>query len=144
MKQELDAALAELITKSLAAMDKGAEFLSEQVPEVVQQLLWWEGVRSFIQFLVGVVILGLMIGLPLYIYFWLTKEVEIRRYGETRKGPRYEVIEVTAEAGVIFILGLSVEFIGLLVSATLLNLTWLKIWIAPKIFLIEYAARMFK
>lgn len=31
-----------------------------------------------------------------------------------------------------------------LVGAALFNLTWLKIWIAPKIFLIEYAANLAK
>ena len=47
MNEQLQQAISQLITMSLVAIDKGATFLSGQIPDVIQQLLLWKAWESF-------------------------------------------------------------------------------------------------
>lgn len=121
-EQTLDAAdqaVAKVLTSALEAAQNGADFLVGQAPEVITQLLWWEGVSSFL--LCGV-------------FLYLTGLFGRISYNGFRD--RYEDDANTAAC--VFGTGASIIF-GIV---TLCNLAWLKILIAPKIFLIEYAARL--
>lgn len=133
MKPQLDKAVASLIQKSLDSFEKGATFLSEQLPEVVSQLLMWKFTQSLIYALIGLATLLVMVGMPLLAIWWYTRQV---------KRSRYESDEETVGAGFLVWLALELCMIPIVVST--LNFTWLQIWIAPKVFLIEYAARLIK
>ncbi|KKN08860.1 hypothetical protein LCGC14_1052290, partial [marine sediment metagenome] len=59
MKEELQTALAELISKTLSGVDAGKEFLTAEIPDVLSQLLMWYGVSNFIESVIGAVLFGI-------------------------------------------------------------------------------------
>ncbi len=126
MNQALETALTGLITKSVQGVETAGEFLIAEVPEVVQQLLLWYGVSSFITMIFPIVLL--IFFLLLFKKAW---------YGvETWAEPNFKNL-------CVIIIGWC-SFITAIVSICTLNLTWLKIWIAPKIWLLEYAVSLTK
>tara|TARA_R110000772_G_scaffold61076_1_gene137672 strand:+ start:548 stop:946 length:399 start_codon:yes stop_codon:yes gene_type:complete len=129
--ENLDEALALLITKALEGVDTSVGFLQAELPDVVTQLLMWHGVRSGVVAVLG---LGLFIA-TWYWVFRLFAKIEKQDDGEwNRDLPPKVVIKA-----LVFV---SVGVLGTTLSFDFINLTWLQIWIAPKVWLLEYAARM--
>lgn len=130
MNEELQNAIIGLINKAVEAADKGADLLTGQLPNYVMQLLMWHSWYSLILCVSGVVLWFAVI------YF----DVKAFRYAYREDGG-------TLDSYVVVIWGT----LGLLIRAPLyviifrlLNLTWLQIWIAPKVWLVEYAASLVK
>lgn len=121
MNEQLQQAITKMIEKALSGLDAGAEFLAGEIPDVVMQLMMWHGVRSAIECIAGilVVVIGFLI---------------VRRYHSAV----YETVEDGREAFMIFTH--SWPAFGLF----FVNIEWLKIVIAPKVWLIEYAANLVK
>lgn len=144
MKPQLNEAVASLVQKSLDSFEKGATFLSEQLPEVVSQLLMWKFTQSLIYALIGLATLLVMVGIPLFAIWWCTRQVKCSRHASDEETVlRWDVLDAeTVGAGLVGWLVLMLCMIPIAVST--LNFTWLQIWIAPKVFLIEYAARLIK
>jgi hypothetical protein len=123
MNDQLQAALAEMINKSTAGIEKASGFLQAEIPDAVRQLLWWHGIQDFICFCIGVVLsVAWGLGLRLAIKNW------------------DEVAHNDGECGVVM---------GALVTLPIplllmFPLTWLKIWIAPKVWLLDYATSLVK
>lgn len=133
----LQEAVTSLINTSLQAFEKGTFFLQEEIPQVVQQLLLWEAVQSFLVFISGLILICLLIYFNYKQYKFWNKDVE-KVYGCGK------VKMIETDAGVFALCNLF-QIIPLFVVADLItNITWLKIWIAPKLFLIEYAAKLIK
>ena len=61
MNEQLQQAISQLITMSLVAVDKGATFLSGQIPDVIQQLLLWKAWESFLHFFIVGIVLSIVI-----------------------------------------------------------------------------------
>ena len=122
MNEQLQGALSELIGKVNSGADTAIDFLGAELPDVIQQLLLWYGIYNFILFIIGLVIFVAGYYLALVKYRAAIQK-ELSGGGE----PLWALI-LFAPA----------------ISFTMLNLTWLKIWIAPKIWLIEYAASIAK
>lgn len=132
MNEQLQTAIADLIEKSLTAFQKGADFLSAELPEVIHQLLLWKMVSSAVGCAVGVlIIIGSVVWLVYQWKYWTTVIDTI--YGERMR--------IESDAGPFCFLNIFV-FIPIVFGSLLLNLTWLKIWLAPKVWLIEYAATL--
>lgn len=125
MNEQLQQAVAVLIEKSIRAFESGADFMADQLPEVVQQLLMWHTVLSAMKAVGAVLIVILLIVATFKAWKW----------AKSYKGH--------TDAWFVFamfsVIGWGVFLPG---AGFLWNLTWLQIWVAPKIFLIEYAARM--
>ena len=122
MNEQLQLAVSTLIQTSLNAIDKGTTFLSNQIPEVIQQLLLWKAIASFIEFSSGIFIIG-------GIFAWLIYQ--------------YKYWTTTIETDPFVILNLFC-IIPLIYGSSCINLIWLQIWIAPKLYLIEYAKDFLK
>ena len=144
----LDEALTRLINRSIDAAESvaggiseasgdAAAFLAAEIPDVIQQLLVWHAIESLIWFLPGL----LLIAAPWFVYWkWGGRGKPAEpKYGEARyeetfthgydgrvsgMGPLMLGGVVTTLAGLALILG---------------NLEWLKILVAPKLYLLEYA-----
>ena len=116
MNENLNNALVELINSALVAKD----FVLGELPEVINQLLLWKAVEN------GV--MAVMFIIPAFLLFKTAKY-----YWKTEK---YDKEIPTLLFGC---LGL-IPTIGVVVSI----LTVLQIWIAPKVYLIEYAAQLAK
>ncbi len=135
MNEQLQLAVSTLIQTSLNAIDKGTTFLSNQIPEVIQQLLLWKAIASFIEFSSGIFIIGGIFAWLIYQYkYWKTT---VKTTGGEKK------IRLLSETGAFSLLHIFLIF-PLLYGSSCINLIWLQIWIAPKLYLIEYAKDFIK
>lgn len=125
MNENLQQAMAEIIQASLSAVETAKNFLSEQIPDVIQQLLLWHFTASLIYFVCGILMLVTVV---------------VANY----KAFKYMKADDDDNALLIMMLSAGGGAVLAVLGFAALNLKWLQIWIAPKIFLIEYAARMFK
>ncbi|KKL77173.1 hypothetical protein LCGC14_2037590 [marine sediment metagenome] len=108
------------------------DVLMEQSPLVVQEILRWHFAISFICFLFGIVLFVASIVTTIKVFkflsIWLKKKVETDRYAD-------EDIRFFALAFLFIV----IPSCAIMYS----NLAWLKILIAPRLFLIEYVANLF-
>lgn len=106
--------------------------LYQQAPEVIEQLLLWHGVESFILFLASLLILSV----PFIFY-----KLAVAAY------KKFNVQEMHDEAFYwvpTIIIGFMSILVSILLFTELMNLKWLKIWLAPKVYLLEYLATLVK
>ena len=128
MDEQLQKALAEIIGKVNGGIDGAASFMSAQIPDVVNQLLTWYAAKSAIMCLLAVI---LMIA-------WLFAE--------------HYAIKALRSNGADFdtwtigygLIGSIARIVPVYFVAQYLNFDWLQIWLAPKIWIIEYAASLAK
>jgi len=133
MNEQLQGALTSLINKSLDGLDTATDILTAELPEVIAQLLLWYGVSSFIYSVIGLCLMAFSI--------WIAKETS-SRFKKAEKGSYLKDYDEGINVGVVIngFVSVGVSMVGII----MFNLTWLKIWIAPKIWLIEYAASLAK
>lgn len=125
--EELNTALATLIEQATTGIDASVSFLQAELPDVIYQLLLWHGVKSAVICFFGVLIL-------------ITYAVGCRIYWKLGfTGPN-----ATTDLFFFFFPCAMGACLALSVSAAFINLTWLQIWIAPKVWLLEYAANLVK
>jgi len=130
MNEQLENALTELINKSVSGLDATKDFLSAEIPEVITQLLMWHGVHSFGLFIIAVLIpLGFLIFNLKYWKWMIPKGKEANWDGEWIPAISFPML-----AHVIFFM----------IFIECVNVQWLQIWIAPKVWLLEYAADIVK
>jgi len=125
MNEQLQTALAELITSTLQAK----EFIVGELPEVVRQLLLWHGIQDFILFCIGLVLL--------VVYGYCLHRFVIKNWDKIKEVDNDEgffIAVCMCICAVVFTIPLMFIF----------PLTWLQIWIVPKVWLIEYAASLVK
>lgn len=131
MNEQLQLALSGLLQQAISAVEKGATFLSGQIPDVIQQLLLWKFVSSGLVCLFGIAILILCI------------VVEVKGFKYTLKVCKESAYD--KEANWVVWMVAHLVYVGILpLLAAAINLVWLKIWIAPKVYLIEYGLTLFK
>ena len=109
-----------IINKAVSGIDTATAFLSQQIPDVIQQLLIWNAVKSALLCLLGV--------LFIVAYFKAA-----RRFIKENDNDSDCVM---ASVGV----GIIPTTSGLLLI--ICNFDWLQIMLAPKVWLIEYAAKL--
>tara|TARA_B100001105_G_scaffold186434_1_gene151052 strand:+ start:10155 stop:10610 length:456 start_codon:yes stop_codon:yes gene_type:complete len=136
----LDQAVAELINKAVSGVDTASEFLVEQTPDVLQQLMLWYGVSSAVKGVIGVVGFLIFTNVVITVYRALQSQNPSCKFFE-----RYEdgtIEDLNAKSVSCMALGL----VGLITGFCLIEnfMEFLKIVIAPKIWLIEYAADLAK
>lgn len=128
MTEELQGALTEILNGALTAKD----FMVSELPEVVTQLLLWKGVMSGIGFSFGLLLI--IIGSTVFSKTFIPA---LKKYNaDSRRN--YEKDDS------FFFWGLTLipVFIGFLMMTH--NMDWIQIWLAPKVYLIEYAASLAK
>jgi uncharacterized membrane protein len=152
--EQLNEALATLINQATTGIDTSIGFLQAEIPDVITQLLMWHGVRSVI-----LTVIGVLLSVVFPLVFYRVYKFAVTPYSEPREHTEYSSVKMNsrlygkwyggqqfADTGWSVLLGISgaISVVGFAVGLSLLNLTWLQIWIAPKIFLIEYAANLVK
>lgn len=143
MKEELQTALADLISKTLQGVDASKDFLTAEIPDVIEQLLMWHGIYSFIVFMLMALWFMLAIYFNVKQYkFWkniIRDEEKIKKlpgfFNDYNNKVNWGVI---ASSNLLQLL----HFIPLIVMVE--NIAWLQIWLAPKIWLIEYMGKLVK
>ena len=120
-KNKLEDALVEIINKANNGIDSATDFLSAEIPDVIHQLLLWHGVYSFMLFAIGV----------LFCAVWV--KLNIKQYKYVKENNLWNEPQMVANLFQTFLF---------LVPVLTINLEWLKIWIAPKVWLLEYASKL--
>ena len=131
MNDNLQQAVTLLINKAIAGVESGAIFLEGQLPDYIVQLLMWHGWYNFILFLGGIIIM----------LFTIINGVKFINY--LKKPENEQHLSGDAES---FWVGFTIigTIISTFVCIILINFEWLQIWVAPKVWLVEYAANLVK
>lgn len=137
MSDKLEKALADVIEKANSGIEAATDFVLSELPEVIQQALTWYMVESLIFFCVGLLMAALSIKIFKFQYGLIFK-------------PNGELTELADDGYGLSLLGgvcifacFVVDFIYVIcMLENIFELDWLKIWIAPKLWLIEYAAKL--
>ncbi|ENH4956993.1 hypothetical protein ACLIAG_000097 [Enterobacter hormaechei] len=140
MNEQANKILVDLLQKASNGIDAAVSFSQAQVPDVIHQLLVWSSVQSALCQAFGLLFLIGAMKLPVF----------ARR--ARKNGEKWTAHDGKPNDG-WFISSFSYDMctlmapiagtiIGILMVA--LNFDWLKIWLAPKIYLIEYAASLVK
>lgn len=144
MNEQMQQALIKVIEKANSGVDASIDFLSDQLPDVVNQLLTWGLLSSIVScFICAVVIISCV--------FAIKKTLSSIESGKKAKKTNWAYFvyshsdDGTLEAGSILAFIFSATAIGVSTMAFIANtFEALKIVFAPKIWLIEYAATLAK
>lgn len=127
MNEQLQTAMAELITGAVQTAETAKTFVLSELPGVVQQLLAWK----FWQSLIGMICFIVAMTALIIIFVKLTKKAVKAEFSD----------EVPFIIG-SFVSGLVALFSAIIYICEATPLTWLQICLAPKIYLIEYASEL--
>lgn len=117
--------LGKFLQTTLDTADKVGEFAVAQLPDLVQQALNWYFAYGLIQFVAGIALAIFAIIADVKLLKWVTKD-----------GNGDMVF------GVWGVLGMIPRVPTWVAVFNLVNFQWLKIWIAPKLWLIEFATKL--
>jgi hypothetical protein len=110
--------------------------LYQQAPEVIEQLLLWHAVESLAKFVTGIL---MVFGVPFATYKIIRKLYTHFKVEEWRD---HETVNFWAPCAVIGIISnLTCILSGIM---GFINIKWLKIWLAPKVYLLEYLSNFVK
>ena len=132
MNEQLQEALASLIGTATSGIEKGTEFLVDELPDVVYQLLLWYGVKAAVLSVIGII---LVVSSVLALKHMLTCDKEDSIF--------YDEYGWLGGVGIPAALLSGVSLLGGLAMAWNFMVA-LQICIAPKIWLIEYVAGLGK
>lgn len=159
----LKQALVLVIEKATSGVETAAEFVSDQLPLVVMELLWWHGIKSF-----GIFVLIVCAAAMILYYLvkgykrkvddftlyankaseWYTSEGDDRLHYESDVDSRfkrhYPHVPIYRKAHVTDhkIMAIIGGIILTIVCIFSLSFEWLQILVAPRLYLIEYAAQL--
>lgn len=119
----LQTSLAVIIQKATTGVEAGVNFLSEQMPDVIHQLLMWKMVESLSYMILSFLLIGAIVVLWHYVF-------------------KFEKDADYSSSGFGYFVGALLTLCLGAAAFCAFNLTWLQILIAPKIYLIEYAAKL--
>lgn len=141
MNEQMQNALVEIIQKASSGIDASVSFLSAEIPDVISQLLMWSITASS----VGMALSAIAMAISISIIVWMMKLYGAGR--DTGKpnwvhdGERYRPLrERVIPVSCVLVISTAVSPIVFVVNM----MEVLKIWLAPKIWLIEYAASLAK
>ncbi|WP_455852708.1 hypothetical protein [Pantoea endophytica] len=127
MNEQANKILADLLQKASNGIDAAVSFSQAQIPDVVHQLLVWNFATSIIFSLLGLALFVL-------IQYFVWRGIQCLR-------KQWEGDDFIEHPEIIFLFGLwLITFCPL----AWVDLAWLKIWLAPKLYLIEYASHLLK
>lgn len=160
MNEELQKAISEIFSSVLSAKD----FLVGEIPEYISQLLLWNAIYSATLFSIGVLIISACsyVGVNSNKFIQkrkerITQEQKAAREAFERKEKWCFYRDSSSVTSIEYdrIMGKGAQddsfvvmaccwafclFIGFMFVSV--NTDWLKIWIAPKVWLVEYAAKL--
>lgn len=134
-EQTTDLLVKEILESFQSVKKTGAEMvdaLYEQAPEVINQLLLWHAIESLVMCVIGLTALSV----PFLMY-----KVVRKLYNRIEVNKLHDPFNFWFP---VCVLGIPVVICALLFSINMLNLTWLKIYIAPKVYMIEYLSQIVK
>lgn len=149
MNEQANKILVDLLQKASNGIDAAVSFSQAQIPDVIHQLLVWKFVSSLVS---TVLILATLPFACKFIIKMMKREsdgvIGNDGYSWEREKTKYKPTLVWEKNGdispVSMLFGVAVFLYSIFVFVGVADMTWLKIWIAPKLYLIEYAASLVK
>lgn len=133
----LQDALSVFIDKTVEGVDASVEFLQQEIPDVIYQLILWYGVKSATTALLIILLLTV-------VHYGIYRGVKLASslYAEHHKKDAYSITVVMAGVGTL----IAYPLLWIETLSPLYNnlMTALQIWVAPKIWLLEYAGSFIK
>ena len=117
--------LGKFLQSTLDTAEKVGEFAVAQLPELVQQALNWYFAYGLIQFVSGIALAIFAI------------VADVKMFKSALKTQSDDVM-----IGLYLIIGMIPRSIAWVTIFSLVNFQWLKIWIAPKLWLVEFATKL--
>lgn len=147
MDPDTQAALTEFIGKINNGLDETVAFGQQQSPDIIQQLLMWHFIESLIYFSLCLILSAMAIGALVYI--WTRKPTPILKTEIRYNYKKYEQnfwFDSDGDRNDYSVIGSFIVGTALLFPFAIMfgHLDWLKIWLAPKLYLLEYAADLIK
>lgn len=150
-KNVMQDALVSIIQKTQQGIDASVSFLSEQIPDVIQQLLMWKMVEALLVVLGCTVLLAFTLkfgikGIHSIVNYQRGYHLYYNNSGDLGRQGKELMSQNsgTMPFSIISIISLAVAIIIFLANAPAAISTAAKIYIAPKVYLIEYAASLVK
>ena len=125
----LKQAMASVLTGAMETAGQAKDFILEEMPIVIQQLLYWKFAEHLIYAIMAVLMLIVSIGY----WIWYIRQ----------SNKHWDDWSEDQVAGRLVIGGVATAILTISALNTI-NIKWLMIWVAPKIYLIEYAAELVK
>lgn len=150
MNDQLQAALAAILGKTVQGIEAGVSFLSGQLPDVIEQLLIWKFAEACLWIALGLVALTpaivLIVGLTRKQVKLQEEEDVPARWSRTQYVPTFFRDRDGDVAEIVIFIGIISAFLVLFGAVTVVFNTAVavQIWLAPKVYLIEYAASLAK
>jgi len=129
--------LIKALEKTGNVIDKSVDMVMEQAPLLVQEVLHWYFAYNLIQFIVGLVIVIIVVVFWYKQFAWGVTQSKLERKLQSD-------YYTDADGQVVRYILNAIMFIPLIIGFVMMNLEWLKIYIAPRLWLIEYTANLVK
>lgn len=120
IKSEILEHVGDVAAMTKEGIMKAVEVMQEQAPELVREVLAWHFCKSLLLFVAGIVAIGLLV-------------VAVK---STKKN--WATI-YRADGEIFCFMGCGI-LLGIGIGMVTTNITWLQIWIAPRLFLLEYVS----
>ncbi len=134
MNEQLQNSVVEILNRAISGIDSSVAFMQAELPDVINQLLMWYGLKNSIVGLIG--------GLILYLCYKSIKKPEKGCTNWMWDWCQVESIHKESSNAWFAIFIIFPIFFGSVMLSHLMDT--IQIWIAPKIWLMEYAASIVK
>lgn len=148
MNEQLQSAVTKILERAISGIDSSVEFMQAELPDVIEQLLMWYAVKGALLSLIGFILITL--SLVIVVKSFKSKPEMTDNFKSSvlwvRGSYTWNRDEVVARDEACFLIGLcslAMFIIGILMFSTNL-MEPIQILVAPKIWLMEYAANMVK
>lgn len=139
MNEQLQSALIEILNRTVEGIDSGVAFMMSELPDVIEQLLMWHMLKGVI-----LTALGFILIIPLFLFLRLLSKQDIKgakedsfwvcHYHSYSNSLGGGATAVLISLSLVSLCGLAISFLNFM--------TPIQILVAPKIWLIEYAAKL--
>lgn len=142
MNEMLQEALAKLINESIngvtKGVDAGIEFMGQQLPDVIEQLLMWYALKGFLLFLLGILFMSSIV-----FYIKKYQSIDIQSATCSSFWVEYDYHGGNTMSLATLFLGIGCSILSLVGIFMLYNIMdTIQILVAPKIWLIEYSSNL--
>lgn len=132
MNDQMQQALAAILKKTMSGIEEGTSFLRAELPDVIHQLLAWKLASSLLAMLISIIVI--------FVYWRL---VRVFMKSEIDSALKDSWGNPTPHVFAGLVIGGCASAVSLIVILTD-SFTALQIALAPKVYLIEYAASLAK
>ena len=141
MKEELQEKTITALTDILTSVTEAKDFVLAELPEVIHQLLMWELCSSILDNVVAIVLPIILTVVLLKVWCKPKSGTSNHLWSYCEESDRHHFKD-NDFCSTMFIISATSSALTLMISLSSINTTFIKIWLAPKLFLIEYAANL--